>query len=465
MYRAFSPRALLKTSNLKLFLIFMVVLAFALPSFFIFVDFSYGQSAAASQEREQLEKELQALEQEIQAIEGDITKTQQEKKSLQNQIYILRNKIRKLNLQIEQSTKIIGDIRTQIGDTTTSIGKTEDEIEQKKQQLGEILVRIYREDQKSMVEIIFTGPKLSDFFSNVVALEALSSKNREILENVQDLSSYLKGQKVALESEKSEEENFVRIQILQKQESQSIRTETEQVLEVTKGKESEYQKLLRNKEKEAAAIRSRIFELIGVPEAPTFGEAVEIANAVSSQTGVRPAFLLAILTQESNIGKNVGQCFLKDPNTGDGVTAKGTPVSRVMKPSRDVQPFLQITKALIRDPFNTPVSCPIPSIGGYGGAMGPAQFIPSTWAIYENRLKAMLGRPADPWNIKDAFLASGTYLADLGAAKGTEDDEWCAAISYFSGRCRNTYHFYGDSVLAIAARYEKDIATLKEAGN
>jgi len=465
MYRAFSSRAILKTFNLKLFLIFTVVLAFALSSFFIFVDLSYGQSTAVSQEREQLEKELQALEQEIQAIEGDITKTQQEKKSLQNQIYILRNKIRKLNLQIEQSTKIIGDIRIQIGDTTTSIVKTEDEIEQKKQRLGEILVRIYREDQKSMVEIIFTGSKLSDFFSNVVALEALSSKNREILENVQDLSNYLKGQKTALESEKSEEENFVRIQILQKQESQSIRTETEQVLEVTKGKESEYQKLLRNKEKEAAEIRSRIFELIGVPEAPTFGEAVEIANAVSSQTGVRPAFLLAILTQESNIGKNVGQCFLKDPKTGDGVTAKGTLVSRVMKPSRDVEPFLRITKALIRDPFNTPVSCPIPSIGGYGGAMGPAQFIPSTWAIYEDRLKSMLGRPADPWSIKDAFLASGTYLADLGAAKGTEDDEWCAAISYFSGRCRNTYRFYGDSVLAIAARYEKDIATLQQAGN
>ncbi|MCH7605099.1 lytic murein transglycosylase [Patescibacteria group bacterium] len=465
MYRAFSPRVLLKTFNLKLFLISTVILVFALPSFFIFVDVSYGQSSAVSQEREQLEKELQELEQEIQAIEGDITKTQQEKKSLQNQIYILRNKIRKLDLQIEQSTKIIGDIRTQISDTTVSIRKTEDEIEQKRQQLGEILVRVYREDQKSMVEIIFTGSKLSDFFSNMVALEALSSKNRKILENVQDLSNYLKGQKTALESEKSDEENFVRIQILQKQESQSIRTETEQVLEVTKGKESEYQKLLLSKEKEAAAIRSRIFELIGVPEAPTFGEAVEIADIVSSQTGVRPAFLLAILTQESNIGKNVGQCFLRNSDTGDGVTAKGTYVAKVMKPSRDVEPFLRITKALIRDPFNTPVSCPIPSIGGYGGAMGPAQFIPSTWAIYEDRLKSILGRAADPWNIKDAFLASATYLADLGAALGTEDDEWCAAIRYFSGRCASRYRFYGDSVLAIAARYEQDIVTLKEVSN
>ncbi|GAH47901.1 unnamed protein product, partial [marine sediment metagenome] len=57
----------------------------------------------------------------------------------------------------------------------------------------------------------------------------------------------------------------------------------------------------------AAEIRARIFELIGVPKAPTFGEALDIAKYVEGITGARPAFLLAILQQESAIGKNVGQ--------------------------------------------------------------------------------------------------------------------------------------------------------------
>ena len=424
----------------------------------------YSEALSPTEERAFLEQELQILEEQIESIEGDITKTEQEKKTFQNEVYILRSKIKKLDLQIKKSTTIIGDLREQITDTTSSIGKTEVDIVAKKIQLGEVLQRIYQEDKKSIAEIMFTGSELSDFFNNVAALDALSAKNRELLHNIEELSLYLQDQKGALESEKGEEENFVRIQILQKTESQNTKINTEYLLEVTKGKESEYKKLLADKQAQASKIRSRIFELIGVSKAPTFGEAVAIAQVISNQTGVRTALLLAVLTQESSIGKNVGQCYLTNVNTGDGATVNGTYIRKVMKPTRDVQPFLQITKELGMDPFTTPVSCPIPSVGGYGGAMGPAQFIPSTWVIFKDRMAAIKGTTPNPWDIKDAFLASAIYLGELGATNQTYEHEWCAALSYFSGNCslRNQvrYEFYGDSVMAIAARYEQDIKTL-----
>jgi len=423
------------------------------------------QGLTPTEEREQLETELEALEEEIQAIEGDITKTQAEKKTLQNQISILRNQIRKLDLQITKSNKLIVDLRGQIVDTTFSIEKTQEDVEIKKQQLAQLLQRLYQEDQRSMVEIVLTGPTLSDFFNNLAALQSLQDRNKELLDSTIDLSLYLKGQKGKLETEKGEEENFVKIQILQKQESQYLTSQNQQLLEVTQGKETEYQKLLAERQEKATAIRSRIFELIGVPEAPTFGEAVEIAEIVTRLTNVRVPFLLAVLTQESNIGKNVGQCYLKDTQTGNGETVKGTFVRRVMKPTRDVKPFLQITQELGRDPFNTAVSCPIPSVGGYGGAMGPAQFIPSTWMLYRDKVLKLKGSPGDPWNIADAFLASAVYLGDVGAKRQTFEYEWCAAVSYFSGNCslknQIRYEFYGDNVMAITRRYEQDIAALK----
>lgn len=452
----------MKLAARKLVAVIMLA-AFLLPSVFVFAQ-------TPKEEREQLEAELEALEQEIEAIEGDITRTQAEKKTLQNEIAILKNKIRKLDLQITQSEKLIDDLRGQIGDTTFSIEKTQEDVEAKKQQLAELLQRLYQEDQRSMVEIVLTGRTLSDFFNNLAALQELQDRNKELLKATIDLSLYLQGQKDKLETEKGEEENFVKIQILQKQESQYVTRQNENLLEATRGRESEYQKLLSDKQQQASQIRSRIFELIGVPEAPTFGEAVEIAEAVENLTGVRTPFLLAVLTQESNIGKNVGQCYLKNAQTGDGQTVQGQFVSRVMKPSRDVQPFLKITQELGRDPFNTPVSCPIPSVGGYGGAMGPAQFIPSTWMLYKDKIAGLKGSPADPWNIRDAFLASAVYLADVGAIKGDTsrmkfEYEWCAAVSYFSGNCssRNQirYEFYGDNVMAITKRYEADIAALK----
>ena len=97
--------------------------------------------------------------------------------------------------------------------------------------------------------------------------------------------------------------------------------------------------------------------------------------------------------------------------------------------------------------------------------MGPAQFIPSTWKAYRDELSNILGKPADPWNVSDSFLASAVYLVDLGANRDLYGAEWCAAVSYFSGNCssRNQirYEFYGDNVMAITRRYEQDIQALK----
>jgi len=438
-----------------------------LPTLFLALFLPNFQSLAISpqEERAALEEELKELEEQIAQYEKDISKTQQEKNTLQNQIYILKQKIEKLNLQIYQSNVIIEDLGLQIKDTQASIEETSLKIEESKEKLSSILRSIYEEDQRSLVEILLAEPDLSAFFDNLVALETLNKKNQELLNNIKDLKAYLEGEKKTLDSEKEDLERLVEIQTLQRQESEATRKETDYYLELT---EAQYQKYLSEKEaveEKAAQIRTRIFELIGVPEAPNFGEAYEIAKSVEKITGVRPALLLAVLTQESNIGKNVGQCYLKNPKTGDGVVAyNGQKVSKIMKPSRDVAPFLEITKALGRDPYNTPVSCPIPSVGGYGGAMGPAQFIPSTWMIYKNRIEKIIGKAADPWSIKDSFLAAALYLADYGATQQTYNAEWKAAMIYFSGTTNTRYRFYGDSVMAIAKSLAEDIETLEKAG-
>jgi len=196
--------------------------------------------------------------------------------------------------------------------------------------------------------------------------------------------------------------------------------------------------------------------LIGIPEAPTFGAAYELAKEVENILGIRPAFLLAVLTQESNIGKNVGQCYLSNSETGEGIRAvSGEKITRVMKPSRDIPHFLKICQELGRDPYNTPVSCPMQY--GWGGAMGPAQFIPSTWIRYAERVKEITGKTANPWSIKDAFLAAALYLKDYGASSQNPNDEWKAAMIYFSGTTNLKFRFYGDSVISIAKQYEQDI--------
>jgi peptidoglycan hydrolase CwlO-like protein len=409
-----------------------------------------------------LEKCKDYYERKSSQLEGEISETQKKEKSYQNQVYILSRSITKLRNQIYQSNLIIKDIGIQIGDTKTSIEKTSLKIEDVEGHLITILRTIYEEDQTSLVEILFSEGKFSDFFGDLMSLEVLNNKSQELLEEIKNLKLYLEGQRQSLDQEKEDLERQVLIQQLQQKESKSTKETQEYLLEKVQGEKATYQEYLEEVKEVDQEIRKRIFQLAHIPEseAPTFEEAHNIAKYVEGITGVRPAFLLAVLTQESNIGKNVGQCYLSNSETGAGLIIKsGRVLSNVMKPTRDVGPFLIITEELGRDPYSTPVSCPMSY--GWGGAMGPAQFIPSTWIIYRDRLKAITGKPGDPWDIRDAFLAAALYLSDYGAVRQTYDGEWRAAMIYFSGSTNPAYRFYGDSVMRITAKYAEDIKAIE----
>ena len=237
------------------------------------------------------------------------------------------------------------------------------------------------------------------------------------------------------------------------------------MLAQTKGIEANYQRIIATQQKTAAQIRTELFTLAGGGGQIPFPTALTLAKQAGSATGVRPAFILAVLKQETNLGANVGQCLLTNsPAKGDG---KGKNTGKlfvgVMKPTRDVDPFITITAGLGLDPFAMPVSCP-PSYG-YGGAMGPAQFIPSTWISMQGRIAKLAGHPgtpANPWNNLDAFTATALYMADLGASLQTASAERTAALRYFAGGnyTKPAYAFYGDGVMQFATQFQQEINIL-----
>src|SRR3989344_3029471 len=145
---------------------------------------------------------------------------------------------------------------------------------------------------------------------------------------------------------------------------------------------------------------------------------------------------------------------------------------KVMKAPRDTVPFADITKRLGRDWKITPVSCPpgytYSSSRGYGGGMGPSQFIPSTWELFKDRIGKMVGvsaNQADPWNPAHSFMATAMYLSDLGAVAGSYTGERNAACRYYSGRaCDNkkpTNYTYGNGVMEKSETIQANIDFLK----
>jgi len=383
-----------------------------------------------------LQKCADYYDQQSAQLAQDLTKTSAQKNTLQNAITKLKNKISGLEADINQGKIMVKDLNGQISDTQISITKTSSEIQGSQNQIAAILMSVYEEDQKPSFVILLEG-SLSDFFSNLAYLGSLNSEVSNLLENTKNLKSYLQGQQTKMSDNVDQLQKTIALQTLQKKQNEQNQQQQKQYLQLT---ETQYQQQLKDKidaEQKAAKIKSMLFQTLGVSKAPTFGEALDVAKSVANIVSIRPAFLLAIISQESAIGKNVGQCMLTDASTGAGKrVSSGAATIRVMKPTRDVPPFLTITAALGRDPYNTPVSCWIPayiygSPSGWGGAMGPAQFIPSTWNLFADRLRSLLGAAADPWGIKDSFTAAALYLSDLGASAQTSSTESRAAARYY----------------------------------
>lgn len=422
-----------------------------------FPVFAQTGSFAVEERRKQLEAELKAIEKEIHEQQIILDQKRTEVQSVERDIAILNAEIRKAQLEIRARNLAINEISGEISKKESTIGELNEKIGREKQSLAQILRRRNQHDEYSLVEVVLSSEDLSEFFADVDAFETLNVSLQGSLAEIRATQAALRGEQEQLTVKRRLEADVKAEVEAEKRAVERKEDEKQELLAVKKNEEKSYEQVVKEKQRKAAEIRAALFALRDTKAIP-FGEAYEFAKAASASTGVRPALILAILTQESNLGENVGQCYLRDPATGGGVGKNtGRWFENVMKASRDVEPFMRIAQNLGFDPFNQVVSCP-QSIG-YGGAMGPSQFIPSTWEAYEGVLAKALGvSTPNPWEPKHAFTATALYLRDLGAAKGGWSAEREAAARYYAGGYWETRGLgYANSVLAIAQDIQENM--------
>ena len=424
-------------------------------SIFISIDIISAQSS-----RDQDLAELARLEAEAKEHENTIKQKQQEKVSLQRDISIIDTKIKKTDTEIIIANKNIKGIDYSITDKNKKIKSTEEKINDNKDNISFLLRELSYSNDDSLDLSILSNGSISDIVDKLYNNQSLQSKLYKVLQDYQNNKKTLEEIKIALETDKEKELNYKNKQAVLKKEAELNKNSKSQILKVTKGEEEKYKQLLADSKKKIAQLRSRLFPLLNSNSKIDFGQALDYAKQASKITGVRPAFVLAILQQESALGANVGRCYLSDTYSGSGynMNTKQT-FTNVMKASRDIPPFLNITASLGLDPLKTVVSCPIPSAGGYGGAMGPAQFIPSTWNIYKDKVAAQTGT-ANPWSPGDAIYASSIYLGALGARGYDTASEKRAACRYYGTGGASCS--YGNQVLSKVDKIQADIDTIEK---
>ncbi|OGZ34085.1 MAG: hypothetical protein A2Y98_03365 [Candidatus Portnoybacteria bacterium RBG_19FT_COMBO_36_7] len=410
-------------------------IAVSLMSAAIFATYAISTNASVDDLKNSLQQQLDGIQAQIDQYRAEIGEAQSQTKTLKREIQLLDAKKKEMELQVQQTQLVLEQTKLGIDEKNSQIQGEENKLDRERKLLAEYVQGIYEFDQESMIELIFSKKRLSDVFSEMSSLEAMQKKTQETIAQIKTIKVNLEQQKEELSQKQEEELQLKALQEIQRASLKIQQNEKSNLLTQTKGEEAAYQKMLTKAKANATAIKKQMYLLEGVGLSMTLEEAYNHAKFAADRTGVRPAFLLAVLKQESSWGTNVGTGnWKKDMHT------------------RDQKAFLQICDELNLDPDQMPVSRR-PSYG-WGGAMGPAQFLPSTWLSYKNEVGRLTGHnPPSPWNIDDAFTAAALKLANAGANQKTEAAEWKASMVYFAGSNwgKAVYSFYGDSVMDLAA--------------
>jgi len=429
-----------------------VVLAVAAGGAFTLSNQAAQAQDLTPQERAAYQAQLAELEKEIAAQQQIIKETQAQKSSLQGDVTTLNAKIKAAQAQIDAKNIAVKTLAAQIANKNVVIGQLTSRIEKGMESLAAILRQTQMLDDYSAVSVALGADNVSSFFKDLDAFVSIKTNLHLLFEDINHAKAQTETEKADLAAKQNQTLDAKHVVETQKLQIATNKTQKQQLLAITTNQETEYKKVLAERQAKAAAIRAALFPLRDTG-AISQGDAIRYAQAAAQKTGVRAALVLAVLSQESDLGKNVGNCYVTNLETGDGIGKNtGKVFMGVMKSPRDTVPFKRITDALGKDWSTTPVSCP--QAAGYGGAMGPTQFIPSTWVLYEARLKNALGVPAtNPWNAEHAITAAAMYLSDSGAKSGGLTAERNAACKYFSGRaCPATgwVATYGTQVMAKA---------------
>jgi membrane-bound lytic murein transglycosylase B len=405
-----------------------------------------GETTA--QKQAALESQLSQLEGQIDQYQTQITADEKKGSSLSGTIAELNTQIAKLNLQIQATNVTLEEINSQITDTQSQISATGVDIASKKATIGSLLQSLYEDDHTSLIESFLANPQISDLWDEAENIALFENNLSADVTQLNTLTGQLQSQDQQLAVSQTAASTAIAYAAEQAQQVASTKTQENQLLAETKSNESAYQTLVTQTKQTAAQIRNQIFQLLGGGSL-TFEQAYQYAQVASQATGVDDALILAVLDRESALGQNVGQCSYQS----------------AMSPA-NIPVFLKIVQELGLNPADMLVSC-ANADGVYGGAMGPAQFEPSTWELYASSIASITGdNPPSPWSNADAFVATALYLK--GAQQGCEADynaqldiDRCTAAKYYAGSGWKNYLWtYGEAIVEQEQIFQQDIATI-----
>ena len=425
--------------------LFLIILFFAFPSNKIMSSENNNEEINTEENKrkiDQIREEIRQVQGEVNKYDLEIKAQQKKARTLNSEISIYKNRINKNESEIKETHLVIEEAELEIKRTENKINENEERIEKDKILLKKFVQLLYSYEQDSILEILITKKNISDFFSEVDAVESVKDGIFETIINLKNEKKEAKQQKEGLEKQNEDCHKLVQMKIDQNNLLDDLKKQNNELLEITKGEEKKFQQILEENKDILPSLKAQLKDLQSLGKEIKFNDAISAAKYISSLTGVRPEFLLGILRVESSLGTNIG-----------GGTYKID-----MRPSNRAT-FEAITTELGYNPNEMPVSRKPSKYPGWGGAMGPAQMMPKTWRAYQSEIAEVTGHyPPDPWDLTDAITAMAIKLSKIpGVTQGDYNAEYKAAGMYFAGSNWQRFLFYPDKVMLYTNLYAEEL--------
>jgi peptidoglycan hydrolase CwlO-like protein len=404
-------------------------------------SFSFAADNTASPKSQtELKTRIDDLRSKIEQYQNDISEKNKEEQSLQQDVYVINKDIEKIELQIQETQLVIDELTLEIEQKQSEIKSTDEKIMARRKTLSDFLQELYVQGEVDATEVVFGGQTFSDYLFRSDSLENFEEKTKEVHDQLITLQDFQKSQEEDLMSKRADQQEMRGVQ---QDQDKSLDSER-QIKDVLISKSASEQEVLSQGVQKMQA-ELNMLQTLGEPIA--IGEAIKSAKYASGLTNVAPEFLLGVLRVESGLGTNVG----------------GGRYKTDMNPSQ-WDTFKKICKDVGLDPDKTPVSrraCynkdSADGCGGWGGAMGPAQFMPSTWMGYRDKVTSLTSKAAaNPWDIRDSLVAMGIKMASVDGVTSGDRKAWAkAAGMYLAGANWERYSWYSDRVLFYADGFKK----------
>lgn len=336
---------------------------------------------------------------------------------------------------LEQGQANLNVTQGQINTTASLLNKTKAEISRKEAELKNLENRaklnrkiliaytqeMYYSDQEADWVLVFDSKNFSKFFQNFDQILGVKEKIINLVSEIKKDKENIENVKVELAEKKEEHEDILAGKQVEKNAIVSDINETKLSIAQLQAK--------------MAKLRSVLSSFLG--RSFSIDDVVAAVKVAENKTNVRKEFLFAVLDKETDLGRFTGGCTYKNSKMG----------------SANEKIFKSVCNELGYDYNKMKVSCPLSY--GIGGAMGVAQFMPTTWSGYKSKIASATGNsPADPWNLKDGIMGMALYLKNKGG--DSKGGERTAAAAYYCGSrldravCQN----YAKTVISWSKSYD-----------